>query len=277
MTNNRSYKEVTKKNLFLLSRGLCEFCETPIMFVRESERGTTYQNICEVAHISALNKTAARYDPDIPLESLNEIDNLMILCPNCHKKIDKMPTSFSTDYLKHKKEIFESETISQAVTLLNKTEIGGHKDYINGKKLINFFSQDDEEIDSRTSIDDLKHKEDSSNADFYQKALLLIEKLNDLALDSRSALLMMSKQNDNYMLSDTYWYSAISEEQMHKIIEPLRVNNFIDIDEWYEGEQSTNYATLTNQWEYLVSFFSTNDVDLSELIIQRDYTVFDEE
>lgn len=273
----RSYKDVTKKNLFLLSRGLCELCENPIMFVSEGESGSTFENFCEIAHISALNKTGARYDSNIPSESLNQIDNLMILCPSCHTMIDKTPTSYRTEDLKQKKEKFESETISQAVTLINKTEIGGHKDFIEGRKLIDFFALDDTEISSRTSINDLKHNENESKSAFYQKILLLIEKLNDLALDSRSALLLMSRPDADYKLSDTYWASAITEGEMKKVIEPLRVNDYIDIDAWCEGEQSTNYGELTYHWQYLISFFNKNNIDLSELIIHRDYTVFDEE
>ncbi|MCT4376920.1 HNH endonuclease signature motif containing protein [Leuconostoc suionicum] len=61
------------------------------MFASEGETGTTYQNFCEIAHISALNEKGARYDSNIPSESLNEIDNLMILCASCHTKIDKTP------------------------------------------------------------------------------------------------------------------------------------------------------------------------------------------
>lgn len=136
---------------------------------------------------------------------------------------------------------------------------------------------EDTEINSQTSIVDLKYNEHLSNSAFYQKTLLLIEKLNDLAVDSRSALLLMSQPDDKYKLSDTYWFSAITEGQIKKVIEPLRVNNYIDIDAWYEGQQPTNYATLTEHWEYLVSFFSINNIYLSNLIIQRDYTVFDEE
>ena len=56
-----------------------------------------------IAHIEALNEGGARFNPNLPIEDRNSENNLMLICPNCHKKIDDDPKKYTVEYLKDMK------------------------------------------------------------------------------------------------------------------------------------------------------------------------------
>jgi hypothetical protein len=61
------------------------------------ERDSSLCFIGEVAHIRASSPFGPRYDPAGLHDSL---DNLLVLCPNCHRHIDQDVTSFPVDRLR---------------------------------------------------------------------------------------------------------------------------------------------------------------------------------
>lgn len=61
--------------------------------------------IAEMAHIKGEKPGSARYDASMTDPERNSFENLLLLCPSCHKKIDKQPNSYSFQLLlKYKKE-----------------------------------------------------------------------------------------------------------------------------------------------------------------------------
>src|SRR3989338_10573752 len=68
--------------------------------------------VAVMAHIKGENPTSARYDPNMP-DGRNSYENLILVCPNCHKVIDDQPNTYTVEKLheiksKHEKWIIES-------------------------------------------------------------------------------------------------------------------------------------------------------------------------
>lgn len=62
----------------------------------------------EQAHIIGKTPTAARGEEEISDELRNNHDNLMLLCPNCHTKIDKNSAKYSVEKLRSIKKEHEN-------------------------------------------------------------------------------------------------------------------------------------------------------------------------
>ena len=60
-------------------------------------QGTTF---FAIAHIAGLNPGSARYDPEMTASGRNSVENLILLCPTDHTKIDGDPTYYTVEYLK---------------------------------------------------------------------------------------------------------------------------------------------------------------------------------
>jgi len=85
-----------QKSLIAQHAGECARCSTPVVTGEQVFIG-------EIAHIVGVRPGASRYDPDFPRSRLHELDNLLLLCPNCHTEIDKHPSRFTVDELRQMK------------------------------------------------------------------------------------------------------------------------------------------------------------------------------
>lgn len=81
-TSDRVYKA-----LFNTARCICTNPEC------NYDLGSEAANIGEAAHICAASPGGPRYDPNQSQEERDGIDNLILLCRNCHRKIDDPNTS----------------------------------------------------------------------------------------------------------------------------------------------------------------------------------------
>ncbi len=97
MVNARSYSDKTVKLLYGKARGCCSKCRVNVFI--SSETGTS-QNIGEIAHIYPFgnDQKAPRFN-EIALDGFDpskkdEYENLILLCPTCHKEIDKFPQDY---------------------------------------------------------------------------------------------------------------------------------------------------------------------------------------
>lgn len=116
------------KTLFAKSGNVCAICNTPITF----ESNGDIKVLGEIAHIYPKEKGGARYE-DIEKDGIDEAfinshANLMVLCPNCHSKIDKKPVVvYTVKYLqaikkKHEEKVqnkFEQNTIDIKISELD--------------------------------------------------------------------------------------------------------------------------------------------------------------
>jgi hypothetical protein len=84
------------KTLFALSCNRCAFPGCDLRLTDPSWSGVR----ADIAHIRGENRGSARYAPDMTPEERNGVDNLLLLCPNHHREIDRLrPKDFSADDL----------------------------------------------------------------------------------------------------------------------------------------------------------------------------------
>lgn len=131
MSKRKSIPESTKLKLWVKSAGRCEFkgCNTPVWY-----NGLTLSegNFGEVAHIIASSKEGPRSTDSS--EGLQiDFNNLMLLCPRCHKEIDDNPKSYPIELLRNWKQEHENrieiqtsypEDINKSTVLIFSVNIG---------------------------------------------------------------------------------------------------------------------------------------------------------
>lgn len=82
----------TQRRLFAASAG---YCQNPgcvnELFMTEGDKPI---HIAEMAHIFAANDAGPRADPKLSKEERGAFENLILLCANCHTKVDKAPEAF---------------------------------------------------------------------------------------------------------------------------------------------------------------------------------------
>jgi hypothetical protein len=103
----RSIPQFARLILFVKAGGRCEFdgCNK---FLLEHHVTLTEGNFAEMAHIVAFQPDGPRGNSAPRPEDINEVSNLMLLCPECHKLIDGTPEKFSVRTLRGYKEQHES-------------------------------------------------------------------------------------------------------------------------------------------------------------------------
>lgn len=275
MTETRSYSAKTTKNLMLLSGGRCELCTEQLIFFKDEN---TVSNIAQIAHINGLNPGSKRYDKNIKSSMRNQQANLMVLCPNCHKKIDDDSDYYTIDYLKKTKLNFERNSVKEVMALTNKTNLGSFTDFKTGTKFLNFLFED--------APDDIKKLKPSSlncqldNLEDEEAFIIdLIFRLKDLNPDSRSALLKISEgyyddKNNAFSLKYSYWEGAYGT-LLREILLPLHDGYFIDIDAWIEDGLFDEKLKITESWKFILRFLYTNSTDFDKLIMDRNLEVLD--
>jgi CBASS immunity sensor of nucleotide second messenger signals/HNH endonuclease len=92
--------------LFVKAGGICEFdgCNK---FLLEHHVTLTEGNFAQMAHIVAFQPDGPRGNGSHRPENINEISNLMLLCPECHKLVDDHTTKFTVRTLREYKERHE--------------------------------------------------------------------------------------------------------------------------------------------------------------------------
>lgn len=275
MTNSRQkIHDKVKKDLFLISGGRCEKCSRPVIHIEGD-----HSNICDIAHIYGLKEGSARYEAGKEMSYLNSFDNLMILCKNCHKMIDNNPSKYTVKKLEAMKRKFEKEAINEISSLENKTNIGGHIDYKNGQKLLNFFNKDSvTKIKNPQELSKLL-KSGDEDANTINFVLKLIKRLSNLNIDSRQALLKImnaqAKGDTDYIYSSTYWDSCYGKN-IRDVLDPLDMNNYIDTSGFSEETYDNRInLTINEELSFLIAFLQEYTIPFEELIITRNYSVID--
>jgi hypothetical protein len=98
--------DLTRLLLFVRAGGHCEFdgCNRN---VTEHHVTLTEGNFAEVAHIVAFKEAGPRGDDPQRPPDINDIANLMLLCPSCHKLIDDDPIRYTREKLEGYKQLHE--------------------------------------------------------------------------------------------------------------------------------------------------------------------------
>ena len=98
----------TVKSLFALSGNTCSYraCESVL-----ADPGWVEVN-CDIAHICGERPGAARYDPGMTDEERRLFENLILLCPGCHRKVDRLdPLGHPVELLRQMKEEHEARSL----------------------------------------------------------------------------------------------------------------------------------------------------------------------
>lgn len=82
--------------LWGIAAGRCEICNQ-ILYL-DPAFGTS-GNFAEKAHICGVGQNGPRHKNSMTKDEVNRIDNLMLLCPSCHKMIDNSPDDFAEGLL----------------------------------------------------------------------------------------------------------------------------------------------------------------------------------
>ncbi len=98
-----SYSDRTIKRLFARSQNQCAMPKCiGRMVVGETVIG-------EICHIRARRKNGPRFDPNLTPAERNAYENLLLLCPTCHKLVDRNAATYSVDLLTDIKTVQENE------------------------------------------------------------------------------------------------------------------------------------------------------------------------
>lgn len=105
----RDIPDAQKKILFTLSGNRCAFpgCQKQLVeFPKDAHDSATH--IGEMAHIVAHGERGPRADPSYPIAKLNTHENLILLCPTCHTRIDRQPYQYNVHVLRQMKRDHEA-------------------------------------------------------------------------------------------------------------------------------------------------------------------------
>lgn len=129
----RNIKPIIEKSLWGISAGRCEFqgCNK---YLGEHQITKEHGNFGEKAHIEAVSKGGARFKELMPENELNSSDNIMLLCPICHKLIDEHPDEYPVKRLqemkrKHEWRIYQVTAVDDIQTSLMMNYFANIKDF----------------------------------------------------------------------------------------------------------------------------------------------------
>jgi hypothetical protein len=96
-----------RQALFARSRNECAYPGCAVELTPETGDGDVTV-LGEVAHIVARNRQGPRGRSELGETERNQLDNVILLCPKCHKKVDNDPRTFTVPVLKELKRQHES-------------------------------------------------------------------------------------------------------------------------------------------------------------------------
>lgn len=103
-----SIKQKERDVLCTKSGNRCAMPDCRAVLVKDAVNTDRASLIAEAAHIKGENPGSARYDLNMADEERNSYENLILLCPSCHTKIDKQPGVFPVSLLQQYKEEHEA-------------------------------------------------------------------------------------------------------------------------------------------------------------------------
>lgn len=102
----RHVPDLTRLLLCVRAGGRCEF-DGHNEYLFEHPMTLTHGNFAEIAHVVGFREDGPRGKDRRRPKDINEIDNLMLLCPACHTLIDRRPTEYTRAILERYKREHE--------------------------------------------------------------------------------------------------------------------------------------------------------------------------
>lgn len=127
MSTRSSRRRILDRDIKALFGGAAKRCaECKRVCHVDANEQDDYVITAKIAHIIAHSDAGPRGDPSFPLDERDKYQNLILLCGDCHDKIDGQPNTYTIDYLKEKKRSHEEwvdNQLSQGVALFNFSEL----------------------------------------------------------------------------------------------------------------------------------------------------------
>lgn len=178
---HRDVSATVRLLLFVRAGGRCEFDGCSRYLIEHHLTGAP-GNFAQVAHICAFSGGGPRFNPELDGKSVNALDNLMLLCPGCHKFVDDHPADWEVSRLREQKRVHEDRIYKLTATrpdrgtvaLVLRAQIHGRKPKLDVAEvqdavLPRFLGpRDVDDIDLTTDVDD------SSDA-YWQQSRKVIE------------------------------------------------------------------------------------------------------
>ena len=109
MASRQSVPEGTKRVLYILSRNRCAFPGCKELLVVPPTEKSSYKIIGEICHIHSPKESGPRGRVGLTDEEYNAHDNLIVLCPNHHTRVDGQHEAYPAQTLKEWKETHEAK------------------------------------------------------------------------------------------------------------------------------------------------------------------------
>lgn len=236
MGYTRSIKADTRRELYAKSGNICAMyeCDNPLIYENSA-------NISEICHIEAVNDNGARYNPNSNNEYINSYENLVLLCPSCHKKVDAKQNEklYHVDYLKRMKMQHETR-VHEAILQKSVFEMPIIINDIDFSNVVNKYNSENE---------------NQINQNVVKK---VIEETLGIQIALRSILygiveFSIENKTDNINMQIVWRKSNIDEYNMANILENLTCMGYID-EVKYIGE----YESMVEDENGDVYFMNNN-------------------
>ena len=149
------------RQLYLSSGPECAMpdCENILSTKNESTNKISY--VGEISHICGIEQSAARFDKSLDPNDVDNYDNLILLCRNCHKKIDTDTITYTPSKLRQIK--IDHEKSKHTATLKSIMDISFAELDVLTKYLISTTVSLDEDYTITHLAEKIKKNELSSN------------------------------------------------------------------------------------------------------------------
>jgi hypothetical protein len=106
----RGIRDLTRLLLFVRAGGRCEF-DGHNRYLLEHPLTLTPGNFAQMAHIVAFKEDGPRGRSELRPDYINDVSNLMLLCPQCHKLIDDDSAKYTVSVLEKFKQAHEDRIL----------------------------------------------------------------------------------------------------------------------------------------------------------------------
>ena len=106
-TSRRTWSQPIVKALFGRAANQCSICQDTVTELPQST-GDKIAVVGEIGHINAISSNGPRGKGSLSEEELNDYDNLILICANCHRKIDRQEVTYTVEELKRLKKDHEN-------------------------------------------------------------------------------------------------------------------------------------------------------------------------
>lgn len=257
------------KKLFAYSGNLCAMpeCNNPLIHKTGTMNG-------KVAHIHAAEKGGARYDAKMSDEDRRAIENLFVVCANCHDVVDDLRNreKYTAEKLKTYKKKHEDrfrkaelQFIENYADLTQLSKPRFPKTLRRMAKLLN----SPEFLNSAEELKDIKE---------------FVQKLAELPLEQRNFALRiaerMKRRGVSWLPTDDVKHAfGIGDYKLKKQMELLKHHELGSID---EDEMPSSYVVNLwerrrggNPWIEILDFCEQSGDDPDQFIVDLDFALYD--